>query len=116
MKQGFSNAVGGTVNAGQQVMQRRQDKKTQAAQDEATATSTRQTKIQTAQAEAEMQEKLGRSDLADKIRRDALTDTPQSSKKQTQSTASSINSKIKAGAKKLVGGKSSGGAKKGEAK
>ena len=116
MKQGFSIAVGGTVNAGQQVMQRRQDKKTQAAQDEATATSTRQTKIQTAQAEAEMQEKLGRSDLADKIRRDALTDTPQSSKKQTQSTASSINSKIKAGAKKLVGGKSSGGAKKGEAK
>lgn len=116
MKQGFSNAVGGTVNAGQQLAQRRQDKKTQAAQDEATATSTRQTKIQTAQAEAEMQEKLGRSDLADKIRRDALTDTPQSSKKQTQSTASSINSKIKAGAKKLVGGKSSGGAKKGEAK
>ena len=109
MKQGFSNAVGGTVNAGQQVMQRRQDKKTQAAQDEATATSTRQTKIQTAQAEAEMQEKLGRSDLADKIRRDALTDTVQSSKKQTQSTASSINSKIKAGAKKLVGGKSSKG-------
>ena len=78
-------------------------------QAEAAATSTRQTKIQTAQAEAEMQEKLGRSDLADKIRRDALADTPQSSEKQTQNTASSINSKIKAGAKKLVGGKGSKG-------
>ena len=116
MRQGISNVAGGTVNAGQQAMQRRQDKKTQEAQAEAAATSTRQKKIQTAQAEAEMQEKLGRSDLADKIRRDALADTPQSSEKQTQSTASSINSKIKAGAKKLVGGKSSGGAKKGDQK